>query len=213
MSSRVRPTELYSLSSLLAPGPPKMGSPEERAASPARSVDARLEDDVRRRQLAGFDGDGLRHHRRAEPVSALAAHDPRAFVEIDLVMAGVVGHRQERRIAGDLAEIDQRFGRRQAVRIAREREQGDRAGERARGRRAKGLLRETRSEKWFGIAIAGGVVAPTGVGAFRPVSWDPFAYLALSRSFLADDLLLHANPESPAVALRVDGSPVDDVDM
>lgn len=58
---------------------------------------------------------------------------------------------------------------------------------------AKALLRETRSGRWFGIAIAGGVVAPAGVGAFKPMSWDPFAYLALSQSFLGDDLLIHVN--------------------
>jgi hypothetical protein len=57
----------------------------------------------------------------------------------------------------------------------------------------KSLLHPTRADHFPGIALTVGTLAPTGAGTFGAVAWTSYAYLALSQSFFADDLLIHVN--------------------
>lgn len=58
---------------------------------------------------------------------------------------------------------------------------------------AKVLAHETRPDRFPGVAVVLGTLAPTGAGAFAGERWTSFAYLAVSQSFFGDDLLFHLN--------------------
>ena len=59
---------------------------------------------------------------------------------------------------------------------------------------AKFLLKETRSNGWPGLALAGGILPPFGTGGFEAPGWSGFAYAALTESlFQQERLLVHAN--------------------
>jgi hypothetical protein len=57
----------------------------------------------------------------------------------------------------------------------------------------KALLREARPDAWPGVAVAAGILPPTGEGFLRPKGVGGFVYGMLTKSMRDDDLLIHAN--------------------
>lgn len=57
----------------------------------------------------------------------------------------------------------------------------------------KALLLEARNNGRPGLAIAAGVLPPSGYGSFTPPGWAGFAYLAATESLLDERVLIHAN--------------------
>ena len=58
---------------------------------------------------------------------------------------------------------------------------------------AKALLLPASNNRWPGIAIAGGALAPWGHGPFVPPGWSGFGYVALTESLWDEWLLVHTN--------------------
>ena len=58
---------------------------------------------------------------------------------------------------------------------------------------SKVLVLEAQNNAWPGLAVAGGVLPPLGVGPFTPKGWGGFGYVALTESIADETVLIHAN--------------------